>query len=128
METRVSLKYFVNGCRKQCFEKILTLSIFEKSSTLVVWQNFKFALDSPYAQDSRYSKILNTVFTWNSAYARKSASLELAAPFWREIFKSVSLEWTTLFSLKKGALWQIVIKGGAHLGITLMREFGNYIN
>ena len=30
--------------------------------------------------------ILSTVFTRKSAYARKSASLELAPPFWLEIF------------------------------------------
>ena len=48
-----------------------------------------------------------TVFTRNSAYARKSASLELAlpppSPFWREIFNERSLVWAPISSLKRGA-------------------------
>ena len=43
----------------------------------------------PNTRRSQYSHvffILLTVFTRKSAYARKSASLELAPPFWRKIF------------------------------------------
>ena len=45
---------------------------------------------------------LSTVFTRKSAYARKSASLELAPPFWREIFNErLPRISAPLFSLKK---------------------------
>ena len=30
--------------RRECFEKIFSLAIFEKSSSLDVWQNSKYAL------------------------------------------------------------------------------------
>ena len=56
--------------------------------------------------------ILITVFTQKSAYARKSASLELAPPFWREIFNERLPRMSTpLFSRKRRSFEKYYLKG-----------------
>ena len=46
----------------ECFEKIFTLTIFEKSFTFDIWQNSKYALGSIY------SRVLNIPRFWICNY------------------------------------------------------------
>ena len=56
--------------------------------------------------------VTHTVFTQKSAYARKSASLELAPPFWSEIFNERLPRMSApLFSRKRRSFEKYYLKG-----------------